>query len=569
MGSDNKLLKRIAWAVAAMAVLVVAAALRLHDFFNAGVWDALSDEARIALGASSIVRYKCLIFSYMSGHEPPLSLWLTAPFAAAFGRELWAARLAPLVFNLVAITFIYLAGRNFFSRAGGLAAASAAALIPFCIYYSRTLYESSFTPFFSAAVLYFHSEFVKTGRKRLLYAEAAALGLGLSTNLVFIYFSAALLVAIVFSGQIKHFTADLKSLAKAFLFFCVGAAPIIAYAAISDNIFHYFVFNAHRGAVPGDTSAAASSLFKRLDMIRRFYTPALELSVGAWAVYSVAVGKIDRHIKFLFIFFLAFTALSIVTHSGLYEHHLLVSIPAGALIIGAVAHIPVKHFPSSGGAIAATVVIIVCIAGFRIEKAPGFIYPQATDSERRAFSQALSRADASHTIASQKDITALMDYQEYLDSGRLQPVEQYGVVSTKCNRFRSCPPLKRNFALDQLFTVYLEGDPEAAKCLNTSRYSFFDTPDCDRRFRDLMLYMADVENFSDAIMCYENSPNDTLSGMGEFFRKQISMMESARELSISSEPLKSRHFNCELLKIKPTGARKSPLKSLTIMNEAK
>jgi len=118
--------------VALLAVLVLAAAVRLVRLGDESVW---LDEATSIRIASRGVAYA--IRTRSQSLHPPLYESLLSLWVAAAGTSEAAVRLPSAAFGILACYFIYLLGRDLADRHTGLIAALLGALTYFPIYYAR------------------------------------------------------------------------------------------------------------------------------------------------------------------------------------------------------------------------------------------------------------------------------------------------------------------------------------------------------------------------------------------------------------------------------------------------
>ena len=115
-----------------LAILILAAGLRLYRLDAQSFWNDEGNSARIA------ERTLDLILEGAEGDiHPPGYYLLLHYWRAVFGQSEFALRSLSVVAGLALVAFTYLLGRHLFGEATGLTAAFLSAISPFAVYYSQ------------------------------------------------------------------------------------------------------------------------------------------------------------------------------------------------------------------------------------------------------------------------------------------------------------------------------------------------------------------------------------------------------------------------------------------------
>ncbi len=161
-----------------IAILVLAAALRLFQIGAQSLWYDEGNSARIA------ERSVALIIAGAAGDiHPPLYYLLLKLWRALFGESEAALRSLSAVFGVGAVAFAYATGRDLFGRRAGLIAAALLAVAPFAVYYGQEARMYAMLAFCAAASTWALQRLPLTSpaqspaRAALIYAAATSAGL--------------------------------------------------------------------------------------------------------------------------------------------------------------------------------------------------------------------------------------------------------------------------------------------------------------------------------------------------------------------------------------------------------
>ncbi len=96
----------------------------------------------------------------------------------AIGFDKWG-RLSSVFISLGSLVFVYLLGKRFISKEGGLLAAFFFAALPFNVYFSRTILPEPLSVFFIVSSLYFFSLYIDTQKRWSIYLSGVLFALAL------------------------------------------------------------------------------------------------------------------------------------------------------------------------------------------------------------------------------------------------------------------------------------------------------------------------------------------------------------------------------------------------------
>jgi hypothetical protein len=238
----------------------------------------------------------------------------------------------------------------------------------------------------------------------------------------------------------------------------------------------------------------------------------------------------------------------------MHAEHLTVVLPVAALLIGSLADIP-RLFPKWPSIVMNTLLMAIFVLSARV------LYSTAktqTPINRchpklsRVFSDTLNSMDPKMSIYSKSESSILHWYQYYLANGVLPDINDSGITSTLCNRFRACPEYSDIRALDIFFYLRLKDEHKTALCVDRVNDRFnLNEPSCAKMLRSLILDLIREAGYRNIFLCHGNekpkSNNYHLYPLNERVLRIIDTLE--RERVISVEPGKARfvYGTCDIL----------------------
>jgi uncharacterized protein (TIGR03663 family) len=179
------------WTIVAVAVLVVAAAIRLYDLPLAPFHN---DEGVNGWFTTNLVRSGIYRYDPANYHGPTLYYFALAS-ETLVGLNDWAMRLVPVFFGLATVGLV-LAMRRWIGAVGSLSAAVLLAVSPGWVYFSRYFIHETLLVCFTVALVYFAARWRESGRTAFLMLAAATAALLFATKETAILTVAVLLIAL-------------------------------------------------------------------------------------------------------------------------------------------------------------------------------------------------------------------------------------------------------------------------------------------------------------------------------------------------------------------------------------
>lgn len=437
-----------------IGILCFGAWTRFYTIKDVNIQNFHPDEPRIALGSASILHYRTPILCFESSHEPPLSLYFPIPFFLMFGWDLWVIRLVSILYNLAAIAVIYLFGREYFSWRAGAVAALMSAALPFVLYFSRVMVEHSFLPFLMACMLYGYARHLRTGSARSLYCSAFFMGLGLSTKIVCLYFIAALLPALLISGEFRRIRIEKRQVKTLAAWFLIGAAPFLVFAVLSRGLIPILLSAAHGGGVGHSAGYFAGAFIQRLASAGKDYTPAVIIAPLAWfAAMLLKKTPYDSRPVFLFVLSLGVVLQSTVTISGLFSEQVFLMLPVFAVLAASMVDIPRRSFPELSVELTGAVLAAIMIAFFYFAN----FNEEPTLKQLKNMRLPLEKMDVRRSMPTTRDVAMAHRYLDFIKTGEVPEYRVSGVTSLSCNRFKRCEfegDILRKLTYPNLIEIY-------------------------------------------------------------------------------------------------------------------
>ncbi len=212
-----------------LLILFVSAYLRLYQI--ADYMTFLGDEGRDVLVVKRIlVDHKLTLLGTTASvggfFLGPIYYYFMLPF-------LWLWRLDPVgpavmvaIFGIATVYLVYKLGRELFSPAVGLTAASLYSFSPLVIAYSRSSWNPNLVPFFATLLIYLLWKIKEKGQFSLLLITGVVLGIGLQLHYLFLFLFAVTFIWIFLLRRTKPVARTILGLLGGFL---LGYAPFLAF----------------------------------------------------------------------------------------------------------------------------------------------------------------------------------------------------------------------------------------------------------------------------------------------------------------------------------------------------
>ena len=161
--------------------------------------------------------------------------YLTMPFIALFGLEVWVVRLPQAIFGILSCYLFYRLVSLMFDKRAGLVGFFLITICPWHIMLSRWGLESNLAPFFILSGFYFFARSIKNIRYLLLCALLYGLGL-------YAYATAWIYISLTFGAGLLYLLWYKRSQRSLFYVFCAGtvfallALPLFLFILINNGM---------------------------------------------------------------------------------------------------------------------------------------------------------------------------------------------------------------------------------------------------------------------------------------------------------------------------------------------
>ncbi len=283
-------------------------------FYKLGQTSLVSwDEAWYGVIARNIINSgNFLALSYNDGiysDHPPAGFWIMAVFQFLFGSNEFGVRVGSAIFGMIGLYFVYLIGRDLFSRTAGFASALALSSTYWYLYRARSGNLDIFLAVFLVLAFYFAFKSLKNSK--FLYPFAVSLALALLTKSLVPFTIIPALAVIFFKTKIK-----LKEWTKPLILFLIVMLPWFAITYFTDRgAFNKYVKTGSVGV------GSATNYYENFMQIKEY----LHFGVGKWfwpGVLGIFGGLIsfNRGLVAISVLCLSFFAPFILSDRGQLWH---------------------------------------------------------------------------------------------------------------------------------------------------------------------------------------------------------------------------------------------------------
>ena len=163
-----------------------------------------------------------------NGPRESLFFFFQAAFVKLLGNTILALRMAPALFGVLAVVFVYLYTKDWFGRRTALLASFMMAVNPWVVTISRDGFRASMVPLMIALVAFFAGRAYKTQKTWYFVAAAVAFGLGFYTYTAFIMFTLVVLGGLLYMliARRKWLKSNLNKLLISLGVFLIVIAPL-------------------------------------------------------------------------------------------------------------------------------------------------------------------------------------------------------------------------------------------------------------------------------------------------------------------------------------------------------
>ncbi|MFQ5822200.1 MAG: ArnT family glycosyltransferase, partial [Candidatus Heimdallarchaeota archaeon] len=305
----------------------------------------------------------------VSDHVGAVSTYLTLPFFLLLGVSVSSLRLTTIVFAVGTLIFTFCFLKLFFNRVVAFLAALLLAVNPAFIMWSRQgNHVSSLMSFMATGSLYCFYLWYKKRKDNCLYIGSFLLGLGLWQKIIFLWFIAALGLAVLTQGtNLKEMVSfrtwiretarkvvdfGIKRLVLSLLSFCVGLSMMLWYNLTTLGTIRTILNNLVVTSGGVSNLGFSTNFLKRVEDFRhvlsgdlfsytggsyanKLYIPLFTVAFLFYLVVSLLPMKSinKKKIRFILILFITLFIFSCFTIGGLTPHHLLILLPLPQVII--------------------------------------------------------------------------------------------------------------------------------------------------------------------------------------------------------------------------------------------
>lgn len=149
---------------------------------------------------------------------------------SVFSLEIWG-RLLSISFSLVSTYFLFLLGKRFMGKWGGVLAAFFFALLPFNIYFSRVILPEPMAIAFALSGVWFFIKFLDNEKTSFLYLSGLLFAISLLIKPFIIFYSIPLIYLLHKKYNLKKITSDSKLFIKLLIFANIVLIPFFAWRA--------------------------------------------------------------------------------------------------------------------------------------------------------------------------------------------------------------------------------------------------------------------------------------------------------------------------------------------------
>lgn len=149
---------------------------------------------------------------------------------SVFSLEIWG-RLLSISFSLVSTYFLFLLGKRFMGKWGGVLAAFFFALLPFNIYFSRVILPEPMAIAFALSGVWFFIKFLDNEKSPLLYLSGLLFAISLLIKPFIIFYFVPLIYLLHKKYNLKKITSNSKLFIKLLVFANIVLIPFFAWRA--------------------------------------------------------------------------------------------------------------------------------------------------------------------------------------------------------------------------------------------------------------------------------------------------------------------------------------------------
>ncbi|OGM10468.1 hypothetical protein A2Z67_03950 [Candidatus Woesebacteria bacterium RBG_13_36_22] len=253
---------------------------------------------------------------------------LLAKSFPAISLEVWG-RLLSITLSLISTVFIFLIGKRFLGKLGGLLAAFFFAFLPYNIYYSRVILPEPIAVVFGLAAIWFFIKFIDKEKTFHLLFSAFWFALSLLIKPFMIFYSLPLIYLLLDKYSLAALMKNGKFLIKLTLYSAIMVTPLLLWRIWINRYpegipFFEWAFN-------GDNIRFRPAFWRWI-----FGERLGNLILGIWGIFPFLVGIVTKSKKYFIQFFFLSQVIYmsvVATASVKHDYYQIFIIPAVALAI--------------------------------------------------------------------------------------------------------------------------------------------------------------------------------------------------------------------------------------------
>jgi len=253
---------------------------------------------------------------------------LLAKTFPSISLEVWG-RLLSIILSLISTFLIFLIGKRFLGKTGGLLAAFFFAFLPYNIYYSRVILPEPIAVVFGLASIWFFIKYIDKEKTFYLFFSAFWFSLSLLIKPFLIFYALPLIYLLLDKYSVENLMKNGKLLIKLTLYF--------AFMVISFLLWRIWINRYPEGIPLFEWAFNADNIRFRPAFWRWIFGERLgNLILGIWGIFPFLVGIITKSKKYFVQFFFLSQVLYmsvVATASVKHDYYQILIIPSVALAI--------------------------------------------------------------------------------------------------------------------------------------------------------------------------------------------------------------------------------------------
>ncbi|MEK7112082.1 MAG: glycosyltransferase family 39 protein [Patescibacteria group bacterium] len=249
-----------------------------------------------------------------------------------FSLEVWG-RLLSITSSLVSTFLLFLIGKRFMGKWGGVLAAFFFAFIPYNIYFTRVILPEPMATTFALSALWFFVKFFDTDKDLYFYLSGLSFCLALLVKPFTLFYAPAIIYLIYLKhGSLEKISKDPKLLIKYLIFSNIILVPFFAWRAWMGRYPQGIPF--FKWAFNGDQIRFRPAFWRWI-----FGERLARLLLGTWGLvpftYGILKAKKETYFNLYFLLGMFLYVLTFATANVRHDYYQTFIVPAVALTLAA------------------------------------------------------------------------------------------------------------------------------------------------------------------------------------------------------------------------------------------